>query len=106
LQKEGYNENHIHPSGWLSGVFYLKIPTKIKDKEGGLECSLHGENFKIVRNYVPTKFFPPKVGNLTLFPSSLYHKTIPFHSEEERVAIAFDVIRHNNEVWKAEQFGD
>ena len=32
LKKEGHNIPHIHPSGWVSGVFYLKVPNKIKGK--------------------------------------------------------------------------
>ena len=29
LTSEGHNTSHIHPSGWISGVFYLKIPKKL-----------------------------------------------------------------------------
>jgi hypothetical protein len=32
-----------------------------------------------------------QVGDIVLFPSSLYHRTIPFNSDEERVCIAFDL---------------
>ena len=28
----------------------------------------------------------------TLFPSSLFHRTIPFRSDEERLCIAFDLL--------------
>ena len=31
-------------------------------------------------------------GSLCLFPSSLYHYTIPFEVEEERIVLAFDVM--------------
>ena len=31
-------------------------------------------------------------GSLVLFPSSLFHRTIPFISQEERHSIAFDLI--------------
>ena len=30
-------------------------------------------------------------GDIVLFPSSLFHKTIPFQSDEERVGIAMDL---------------
>ncbi|WP_373280560.1 putative 2OG-Fe(II) oxygenase [Methylomonas koyamae] len=44
----------------------------------------------------PTRRFPhpnrrPKVGDLVLFPSSLFHRTIPFNSDQERICIAFDI---------------
>jgi hypothetical protein len=31
------------------------------------------------------------VGDIVFFPSSLFHRTIPFESDEERICIAFDV---------------
>jgi hypothetical protein len=33
----------------------------------------------------------PKVGDIVLFPSSLFHRTIPFESNEQRICIAFDL---------------
>ena len=92
LKSEGHNIPHIHPSGWLSGVFYLKIPKKIKDNEAGIEFSLHGDNYYIINDKIPNKSFQPSVGDVLFFPSSLYHKTIPFKSNEERVCIAFDLV--------------
>ena len=36
--------------------------------------------------------YKPKVGDLIIFPSSLFHKTIPFESKDERISIAFDMV--------------
>ena len=94
LKKEGYNTPHIHPSGWVSGVFYLKVPSKINDDEGGIKFHLNGDDF-INNNQLPTKTIHPKVGDFVLFPSSLFHSTIPFNSNEERVCIAFDLCNLN-----------
>ena len=52
LNKEGFNIPHIHPSGWLSGVFYLKVPEDIIEYEAGIEFSLHGDDFKIQKTYL------------------------------------------------------
>ena len=90
LKKEGYNKAHIHPSGWLSGVFYLDIPENLKNKEGGIEFSLHGYDFIKGEEEIPHETYIPKIGELILFPSSLHHKTIPFDTKGERVCIAFD----------------
>ena len=50
-----------------------------------------GDKFpKIKENYIE-KIINIKTGNIVLFPSSLFHRTIPFESDEERVCIAFDV---------------
>jgi len=31
------------------------------------------------------------VGDIVLFPSSLFHRTIPFSAAQDRICIAFDV---------------
>ena len=91
LKGEGYNTPHIHPAGWLSGVVYLKMPKSIKKNEAGIEFSLHGEDYLVKNRSIPTKTIVPTIGDLVLFPSSLFHKTIPFKSNEERIVIAFDI---------------
>ena len=42
------------------------------------------------KNIIVYKIITPKTGDLIMFPSSLYHKTIPFDTKGERVCIAFD----------------
>ena len=91
LKKEGFNLPHIHPSGWISGVFYLKIPSKIKNDEAGIQFHLNGDDFIIKDKNLPVKTIKPEVGDIVLFPSSLFHSTVPFTSSEERVCIAFDL---------------
>ncbi len=91
LKSEGYNTSHIHPAGWVSGGVYLKIPSNIKKNEAGIEFSLHGNNYHIKNKNIPTKTIVPEVYDLILFPSSLFHKTIPFKSKDERMMIAFDI---------------
>ena len=91
LKNEGYNTSHIHPAGWLSGSVYLKIPSNIKKNEAGIEFSLYGENYPIKIKNIPAITIVPEVYDLILFPSSLFHKTIPFKSSDERMMIAFDI---------------
>ena len=40
---------------------------------------------------IPSKYYLPKSGDLVLFPSSLFHGTVPCESEEERQVVAFDL---------------
>ena len=91
ISKQGYNVSHMHPSGWLSGVFYINVPSKIKGAEAGIEFSLHGDSCEIINTDIPNILITPENGDLVLFPSSLYHKTIPFNSNENRIIIAFDI---------------
>jgi hypothetical protein len=37
------------------------------------------------------KIIEAREGGLVMFPSSLYHETIPFKSDEDRISIAFDI---------------
>ena len=92
LKKQGYNITHIHPTGWISGVFYLKIPKNIVGDEAGIEFSLHGDNYFIKeKNKILNSKLQPQDGDIIFFPSSLFHRTIPFNSDEERICIAFDI---------------
>jgi hypothetical protein len=34
----------------------------------------------------------PRAGRMLLFPSYVYHHTIPFHDSENRISFAFDVV--------------
>ena len=92
LLKGGHQTEHIHPGGWLSGVFYLQVPNFSNQEEGSIELSLWGHNYPIINKNYPKKRYYPKNGDLILFPSSLFHRTIPFQSYEERLCIAFDLI--------------
>ena len=92
LLKHGYQQPHIHPAGWLSGCFYLKMPKLLKKSEGAINFSLHGYDYPIVNSDIPSYQYSPVEGDLILFPSSLFHKTIPFSSNDERHVIAFDTI--------------
>ncbi|MBW3049876.1 hypothetical protein DNJ72_06925 [Prochlorococcus marinus XMU1403] len=90
LKKQGYQSAHIHPSGWLSGVVYLKVVPPLDKNEGAIEFSLNGENYFNINS--PQSTYQPKLGDIVLFPSSLHHRTIPFSTNTDRIVIAFDLM--------------
>ena len=90
MLKQGYQKSHIHPAGWLSGVFYLKVPKFLNKNEGSIEFALYGYDYPNDKN-LPNLIHKPKIFDIALFPSSLFHRTIPFSSQEERQVIAFDL---------------
>jgi uncharacterized protein (TIGR02466 family) len=92
LLSGGYQTDHIHTSGWLSGVLYVQIPENLNHEEGSIEFSLRGYNYPILDKNYPIKRYYPKNGYLILFPSSLFHRTIPFISDQERICISFELI--------------
>ena len=90
LKRQGYQSPHIHPGGWLSGVIYLKVVPSQGKNEGAIEFSLNGVNYSDVDS--PKLIFQPESGDLVFFPSSLYHRTIPFTTDTDRVVISFDLM--------------
>ena len=87
----GYHTSHIHPDGWLSGVIYLKTTDLSNNDEGAIEFGLHGYDLPITNEDYPRKLHRPRKGDIVLFPSSLFHRTIPFTTDSERCVIAFDI---------------
>ena len=91
LVKNGHHTSHIHQTGWLSGVIYLKTINLPNSDEGAIEFGLHGYDLPIIDQNYPRKIHRPKRGDIVLFPSSLFHRTIPFTMDSERSTIAFDL---------------
>ena len=90
LKKQGYQDPHIHPGGWLSGVVYLKVVPDLEKNEGAIEFSLNGQGYFDQNS--SSVIHQPKVGDIILFPSSLHHKTIPFTTNTDRIVISFDLM--------------
>jgi tetratricopeptide (TPR) repeat protein len=91
LLESGHMVPHIHTSGWLSGVIYLKIPGNLDGGQGAITFSLHGYDYPIRNDDIPKVQHMPKEGDLLLFPSSLFHFTAPFASDDARQCISFDI---------------
>lgn len=89
LKQHGNQSVHIHPSGWLSGVIYLKVVPGRGKNEGAIEFGLNGKYYSHPKS--PKCVYQPKLGDIIFFPSSLHHKTIPFNSDEDRIIVSFDL---------------
>jgi len=95
----GFHDSHFHPTSWLSGVYYPKLPKKISavknfSKEGYLEFGKPYSQL-LSKDDPPTHLVQPKEGLMVLSPSYFGHRTIPFESVEKRISIAFDIIPIN-----------
>jgi uncharacterized protein (TIGR02466 family) len=90
----GHERAHIHPNGWLSGVFYLSLPDLIgdpdRDHQGWLEFGRPTTELH-VRSELTIRHCQPAYGQMFLFPSYFYHGTIPFRSNQRRICVSFDV---------------
>ena len=89
LKKQGFQNLHIHPGGWLSGVIYLKVVPSLDKNEGAIEFSLNGEYYS--NSHSPKYIYQPKLGDIVFFPSSLHHRTIPFSTNSDRIIVSFDL---------------
>lgn len=95
LRSKGFHTNHIHPTGWLSGVLYVSVPNYTKNEGLGGNIQFGAPLDELKTNLKPKRFIEPRVGTLALFPSYMWHGTIPFHTDETRMTIAFDILPIN-----------
>ena len=95
MDSQGHQLSHMHPDGWVSGVYYVELPGKMHsataDQEGWIEFGRPLP--ELTGSSQPrTRTIRPQEGMLVLFPSYFYHQTIPFKSTEQRICIAFDAV--------------
>lgn len=91
LKKGGSLGSHMHKEGWLSGSLYLKLSKPEGSSEGNIIFDLDGGNYPADDRDFPSKELDIEEGDIVLFPSSIFHKTVPFSATERRVTLAFDV---------------
>ena len=92
MKKGGHLNRHMHEDGWVSGTLYLNMPEGINEDEGMIEFSLFNDQYPMNSKIeLKTNILNIIKGDIVLFPSSLFHRTIPFNSDDERLCIAFDL---------------
>lgn len=93
LRPGGFHLDHMHHEGWISSAFYVETPDGALDRESREGWLRLGQPpFPTVPELGAERFIRPKPGRLVLFPSYMWHGTVPFHTEERRTTIAFDLI--------------
>ena len=93
LRDCGFHTNHVHPKGWISSAYYVAVPDTVEnvaEKQGWIKFGEPAFNAKF-REPVRCAI-KPVPGTLVLFPSYMWHGTVPFHSAEARTTIAFDAV--------------
>ncbi len=91
---DGHQLTHIHPSGWLSGVYYVSVPEPAGDDPSGGCLMLGGRSELDIDEDPPwgTRIHRPVRGQMILFPSCIPHATVPTRSAGLRISVAFDVV--------------
>jgi tetratricopeptide (TPR) repeat protein len=90
LNPRGYHEDHVHPEGWLSSAFYVRVP-ETQGREGWIKFGEPGTPTSPPLE--PGHWIKPEPGLLVLFPSYMWHGTAPFSSDGTRLTCAFDLVR-------------
>ena len=89
----GRHLGHVHQKGWMSSVCYVDLPTTVltsTTREGWLEFGEPG--IKTEPRLAADHHLRPEPGLLVLFPSYMWHGTLPFSGGGSRLTIAFDLV--------------
>ena len=93
LAPGGHQAAHIHNYGWVSGVYYPSLPDAINDTSDAGWISFGTPGYGLPTPPNPeTRALQPTPGGMFLFPSYLWHHTVPLEIGAERVSVAFDIV--------------
>ncbi len=93
LKPNGHHVNHVHPKGWISSCYYVEVPEIV-----GLGTANNEGWIKFGEPGIPgltldaEKFVQPQNGRLVLFPSYIWHGTVPFSGTQSRLTLPFDAV--------------
>ena len=93
LTSQGYNVPHTHAMGWLSTAFYVALPgpEELGTPPAG-RIAFGQPPAELGLTLEPYRTIAPVPGRLAVFPSIMWHATVPF-DQGERLVIAFDIRR-------------
>jgi len=93
LHRDGYHTSHVHPRGWISSACYIQLPDSMTAKHTAEGILSFGAPGMLTTPALPAELsVRPEIGLLVLFPSYFWHGTLPFHSDQARLTVAFDVV--------------
>lgn len=92
MRGQGFHVNHLHPEGWMSSCYYVTVPEVTKEPDGRNGWIKFGEpSLNVPLKNAIRRVVQPVPGRLVLFPSYMWHGTIPLHADSARTTIAFDI---------------
>ena len=94
VNAEGYQDPHVHPESWISGVYYVDLPDDFETLSTDAGSIVFGQGERILHpaSTPDTITIKPEEGMFVLFPSYFWHHTIPLQSNNNRICIAFDIV--------------
>jgi hypothetical protein len=92
LHRGGFHNNHIHDEGWLSGCYYVETPDCLADEINQPGWITFGGFSQPSGRQLPhQRSIRPFPGLLVLFPSYMWHGTLPITGDQPRLTVAFDI---------------
>lgn len=92
---DGFENWHVHQFGWLSGVYYVRVPQQIAQGNSKNGCIAFGLPEELVGSAAADRhaeqIVRPQEGLMLTFPSHAYHRTYPHETDDKRICFAFDV---------------
>ncbi|HXB51178.1 MAG TPA: tetratricopeptide repeat protein [Rhizomicrobium sp.] len=93
MRGQGRHVNHLHPEGWISSAYYVTVPKETEDRDARNGWIKFGEpSLDLPLKDAIRRAVQPMPGRLVLFPSYVWHGTIPLQASSARTTIAFDAI--------------
>jgi Flp pilus assembly protein TadD len=93
LWTSGRHANHFHNEGWMSSAFYVQLPPSVHQADSDAGCIQFGQPpEELGLGLPPRRVIRPIEGHLALFPSYMWHGTVPFDDPEPRITVAFDMV--------------
>ena len=91
----GHHVPHFHGAGWLSSAYYAALPPQMTDAPqdstaGHIQFGSPPAGLGL--DLQPRRIVRPEPGRLVLFPSYLWHGTLPFPGNGTRLTAAFDIV--------------
>ena len=98
MKSGGFLAPHNHEYGWITGSFYLQIPkyNELNNNSGNIAFSYQGPRYPHKDKIFNLTIKKIETRDICIFPSSLFHHTIPFKSTEDRICFVFDLVQRNN----------
>jgi tetratricopeptide (TPR) repeat protein len=98
LRRDGANGEHIHRAGYISAVYYVRIPKAVAEANDGKGSLVLGKCERYTGGYQPcwgVRYIKPVEGRLILIPSHMFHDVVPTGLEEPRISVAADLMPIN-----------
>ena len=99
-----YHNLHNHPHSWLSGTYYVQVPTDTGEHEGRSDLNPGAISFfdpRAQANMLAVKGdgqveaehrVMPEPGMLLIWPAFVHHLVHPNLSKEKRISVSFNVV--------------